>query len=57
MKHILKCKTCGSYTMKEKCSCGGEAVLAKPAKYSPEDKFGYLRRKAKKEQLAIEGSI
>ena len=43
--------------MKERCFCGGEAVFAKPAKYSPEDKFGYLRRKAKKELLEREGSI
>lgn len=57
MRHILKCKVCGAYTMDEKCSCGGEAVLAKPAKYSPEDKFGHLRRKVKKEQLEKEGLV
>lgn len=49
MKHILKCLKCGKYTLKEKCSCGGKAVSAKPAKYSPEDKFGKYRRLAKKE--------
>lgn len=49
MKHILKCQSCGKYTMSEKCSCGGKAVLIKPAKYSPEDKYGHLRRKAKEQ--------
>lgn len=48
MKHILRCTKCGKYTMKEKCGCGGKAVSQKPAKYSPEDKFGKYRRLAKK---------
>ena len=48
MKHILKCTSCRNYTMKEECSCGGKAVSAKPAKYSPEDRFGKYRRLAKK---------
>ncbi len=47
MKHILKCKTCGKYTMQEKCGCGGIAVTVIPAKFSPEDKYAHLRRKAK----------
>lgn len=51
MKHILKCKKCGSYTMNKVCKCGGEAVSPKPAKYSPEDKYGEYRRKIKKEEL------
>ena len=47
MKHILKCKKCGKYTLSEKCECGGMAVNPRPAKFSPEDKFGEYRRKAK----------
>ena len=39
------------YTMKEKCSCGGDAVTTRPAKYSPDDKYGSYRRKAKEEDL------
>jgi len=46
-RHIFKCKKCNSYTMSDKCKCGGEAVNPKPPKYSPEDKFGKYRRKAK----------
>ena len=46
MKHILKCKECGRYTLSEKC-CGVQAVTPKPAKFSPEDPYGNYRRKAK----------
>ncbi|MBI2147685.1 ribosome biogenesis protein [Candidatus Woesearchaeota archaeon] len=46
-EHILKCQACGMYTMNTQCSCGGKAVNPKPPKYSPEDKFGGYRRKAK----------
>ena len=49
-RHILKCKKCNSYTMNDKCKCGGDAVNPKPPKYSPEDKFGEYRRKAKEMQ-------
>lgn len=51
MKHILKCESCGNYTIKEKCGCGGNAVNPKPPKYSPEDSYGDYRRKAKKQSL------
>lgn len=47
MKHILKCVKCNIYTLKEKCQCGGKAVSPKPAKYSPEDKYGKYRREVK----------
>ena len=48
MKHILKCKACGGYTIKGKCpKCGEEAVKLIPPKYSPEDKYGKYRRKVK----------
>ena len=49
MRHILRCVKCGSFTMHEKCRCGGEAVTIRPPKYSPEDKFGGYRRKIKEE--------
>ena len=49
MKALLKCKSCGQYTLQKPCACGGEAVQPYPAKYSPEDKYGEYRRKAKKE--------
>jgi len=56
-KHILKCTGCGIYTMKETCSCGSNALSPKPAKYSPEDRYGDYRRKAKKEELAKRGLL
>jgi len=48
-KHILKCSECGKYSMKDTCECGGKTVTPRPPKYSPEDKFGKYRRKAKEE--------
>jgi H/ACA ribonucleoprotein complex subunit 3 len=51
-KKILQCPKCSTYTMKDKCpNCGTSTVQPKPAKWSPEDKYGDLRRKAKKEIL------
>lgn len=57
MKHILKCSECYQYTMNDICGCGGEAFMAKPPKYSPEDKYGDYRRKAKKEELVERGLL
>jgi rRNA maturation protein Nop10 len=47
MKHIYKCLDCNRYTMKEKCHCSHKTVLARPVKYSAEDRFAPYRRKAK----------
>jgi len=47
---ILYCKKCNKYTLKENCSCGEKAITTKPAKFSPEDKYGEYRRIAKKQQ-------
>lgn len=57
MRHILKCRVCGSYTLKEKCSCGGNAVTTKPPKFSPDDKYASYRREAKRESLEKEGLL
>jgi len=57
MKHILKCKSCKKYTLSDKCECSGEAVTPIPPKYSPEDKYGEYRRRAKKESLEEKGLI
>lgn len=57
MRHILKCKKCSAYTLKKQCGCGGEAVEAKPPKYSPEDKYAKYRREVKEEELKKEGLI
>lgn len=47
---ILKCMKCNTYTLKPKCpKCKTKTVSIKPAKFSPEDKYGKYRRKAKNE--------
>ena len=53
-KNILKCVKCDSYTLKN-IHCNNETINPKPAKYSPEDKFGKYRRVAKKEILREKG--
>ena len=50
MKHILKCKKCKEYTMLLE-HCGTKSSPIKPAKYSPEDRYGEYRRKVLKEDL------
>ena len=57
MKHILRCQNCNEYTLKEKCSCGGNAVTIRPAKFSPTDKYAEYRRKAKQEERKKQGMI
>lgn len=57
MKHILRCRDCGNYTMKESCICGGVAVNPKPPKYSPEDHYARYRREAKEEDLKRQGLL
>ncbi|MBN1275373.1 ribosome biogenesis protein [Candidatus Woesearchaeota archaeon] len=47
--HILICPDCGGYGITPSCTCGGTRVSPKPAKYSPEDRYGSYRRAAKKE--------
>tara|TARA_Y100000310_G_C20378689_1_gene667007 strand:- start:591 stop:770 length:180 start_codon:yes stop_codon:yes gene_type:complete len=57
-EHIHKCPTCLSYTLEESCSkCGEKTILPKPAKYSPEDKYGNYRREEKKKDLKNSGLI
>ena len=57
MKKLLKCSKCDAYTMKEKHSCGGSAITPKPAKFTLEDKYGGLRRKAKRKEWEKAGLI
>ncbi len=57
-RHILKCAECGKYTMKLECpKCKVKTVSPKPAKYSPEDKYGDYRRKAKRDMLVKKGFV
>ena len=48
MSDILKCKKCGKYSLEKHCDCGGECFFIKPAKFSPEDKYGRYRLDYKK---------
>lgn len=58
MKHMTLCRKCGVYTMKDICiKCNGKTENPKPAKYSPEDKYGSYRRKAKMEGWSEKGLI
>ena len=51
-KEILYCNKCKKFTMKESC-CDEKTISLKPAKYSPEDKWGHWRRIHKKEQINL----
>lgn len=50
MTHLFKCTKCDEYTLNQKqCpKCGGVVVDPKPPKYSPQDKYGEYRRRAKR---------
>ncbi|MAF50740.1 MAG: ribosome biogenesis protein [Nanoarchaeota archaeon] len=51
-KEILKCPKCEAYTIKKQCSeCNKKTLTPKPAKYSPEDKYGKYRRKYKQDVI------
>ncbi|TET10613.1 MAG: RNA-protein complex protein Nop10 [Candidatus Thorarchaeota archaeon] len=49
MTHLFKCHKCGEYTLNQvTCpKCGCSVSSPKPPKYSPQDKYGNYRRKAK----------
>ena len=58
MKQIRKCPKCGIYTMKEICpACGSKTELAKPAKFSPEDKYASYRRQAMENERINKGLL
>jgi len=50
MKNQLeKCPDCKRYTLQKVCPvCGAQTKNPTPPPFSPEDKFGQYRRKAKK---------
>ncbi|MDH7597013.1 MAG: RNA-protein complex protein Nop10 [Methanothrix sp.] len=42
---ILRCERCRIYTLKETCPrCGSRTSGTKPARFSPEDRYGRYRR-------------
>ncbi|MCK4279855.1 MAG: RNA-protein complex protein Nop10 [Candidatus Thorarchaeota archaeon] len=50
MTQLYKCADCGYYTLDDsKCpKCGKRVKTPHPARYSPQDKYGDYRRRAKK---------
>ena len=47
---ILKCSDCNVYTLKEYChKCNKKTISPRPAKFSPDDKYGKYRRLFKHE--------
>jgi len=47
---LLKCIKCNEYTLRETCPrCGVKTKNPRPAKFSPEDRYGKYRRMMKKE--------
>jgi len=57
MIHILRCKACGKYSLKEDCLCGGKATLIIPPKFSPLDKYAEYRRKIKMAEWKEKGLV
>ena len=58
MKQMLKCPKCETYTMQGRCPVDSEKTInPKPAKYSPDDRMGNYRRKAKREMLEEKGLL
>ncbi len=48
---ILRCPSCGSYALSERCPCGATRVPPRPPKYSPDDKYADYRRRYKELHL------
>jgi len=57
MRHIYKCAKCSRYSMKETCSCGSVALIAKPVKFSVDDKLANYRRLAKRGEYRENGFL
>ena len=54
----MKCPKCKIYTMKPICPiCGEKTIMARPPKFSLEDKYAKYRREIKREELKNEGLI
>lgn len=56
MKKLLVCSSCKAYTLQE-MHCGLRTIVPGPAKWSPEDKYGGYRRRARREELVKKGLV
>ncbi|MCI0496806.1 MAG: RNA-protein complex protein Nop10 [Thermoplasmata archaeon] len=51
MKSIIRRCGCGRYTMADRCPfCGSPVEPVIPPRFSPEDRYGEYRRRAKRER-------
>jgi len=55
MNRILKCATCGKYTLQEQCCLLTSRVG--PAKFSPQDKYAEYRRQVKEKSYREQGYL
>jgi H/ACA ribonucleoprotein complex subunit 3 len=55
MKAILQCPKCKKYTLRDDCC--EKTIIPLPPKYSPEDKYGSYRRKAKESERKEQGVL
>lgn len=51
MNKLRFCEDCEEYTLDKKHYCNTQTINPHPAKWSPEDKYGEYRRKAKLKKL------
>ena len=57
MRDIMFCTACKKHTLNETCGCTMKTMPVFPAKYSPEDKYGSYRRKAKEAERKAAGVL
>jgi H/ACA ribonucleoprotein complex subunit 3 len=55
MTDLLFCSECKAYTLSEVHACGKKTIVPGPAKWSPDDKYGGYRLKARREELEKKG--
>ncbi|NHJ12271.1 MAG: RNA-protein complex protein Nop10 [Candidatus Thorarchaeota archaeon] len=55
MSRLQKCTECGTYTLNEELcpKCGNPVSTPHPPKYSPQDRYGEYRRKAKRKTGSV----
>ncbi|MFW9907348.1 MAG: RNA-protein complex protein Nop10 [Candidatus Thorarchaeota archaeon] len=55
MPHLFKCTVCNAYTLSDKTcpECGSSVKSPAPPRYSPQDKYGEYRRRAKKKARSV----
>ena len=57
MQDITYCAVCKKHTMKDTCDCTLKTAPVGPMRYSPEDKYGSYRRKAKEAERKAQGVL